>query len=64
MRIAAPGAADILGERSPEEPRRLQEAARRWAPDASVRFISDTSVVRRWSDAKDATPAADPDLPD
>ncbi len=42
----------------------LQEAARRWAPDASVRFISDTSVVRRWSDAKDATPAADPDLPD
>ena len=42
----------------------LQEAARRWAPDASVRFISDTSVVERWSDAKDATPAADPDLPD
>lgn len=30
----------------------LHEAARRWAPDASVRFLSDTSVVRRWSDAK------------
>jgi DNA polymerase-1 len=42
----------------------LQEAARRWAPDASVRFISDTSVVYRWSDAKAAAPAADPDLPD
>jgi DNA polymerase I len=40
----------------------LQEAARRWAPDASVRFISDTSVVRRWSDAKGAIPPADPDL--
>ncbi|HXP53990.1 MAG TPA: DNA polymerase [Streptosporangiaceae bacterium] len=42
----------------------LQEAARRWAPDASVRFIADTSVVRRWSDAKGGTPPADPDLPD
>ncbi|MBV9794683.1 MAG: DNA polymerase I [Actinobacteria bacterium] len=30
----------------------LQEAARRWAPDASVRFIADTSVVERWADAK------------
>jgi DNA polymerase-1 len=42
----------------------LHEAARRWAPDASVRFIADTSVVRRWSDAKGGTPSADPDLPD
>jgi DNA polymerase-1 len=42
----------------------LQEAARRWAPDASVRFIADTSVVRRWSDAKGGIPPADPDLPD
>jgi DNA polymerase-1 len=42
----------------------LQEAARRWAPDASVRFISDTSVVARWSDAKGGTPSADPDSPD
>jgi DNA polymerase-1 len=42
----------------------LQEAARRWAPDGSVRFIADTSVVRRWSDAKGGTPPADPDLPD
>jgi DNA polymerase-1 len=30
----------------------LAEAARRWAPGCGVRFISDTSVVRRWSDAK------------
>lgn len=32
----------------------LQEAAWRWAPDQSVRFVSDTSVVRRWSEAKGA----------
>ena len=25
----------------------LQEAAHRWAPDDSVRFVADTSVVRR-----------------
>ena len=30
----------------------LQEAARRWAPDNSVRFVADTAVVHRWSDAK------------
>jgi DNA polymerase-1 len=30
----------------------LQEAAHRWAPDASVRFVADTSVIRRWSEAK------------
>ncbi|MGO9876719.1 MAG: DNA polymerase [Acidimicrobiia bacterium] len=30
----------------------LQEAARRWAPDDSVRFVADISVIRRWSDAK------------
>jgi DNA polymerase I len=30
----------------------LQEAARRWAPGTPVRFLSDTSVVERWSDAK------------
>ena len=30
----------------------LQEAARRWAPDDSVRFLADTTVLRRWSDAK------------
>jgi len=32
----------------------LDEAARRWAPKSGVRFISDTTVVRRWSDAKAA----------
>jgi DNA polymerase-1 len=30
----------------------LQEAAHRWAPDASVRFVADTSVIHRWSEAK------------
>ena len=30
----------------------LQEAAHRWAPDHSVRFVADTSVIQRWSDAK------------
>jgi DNA polymerase-1 len=30
----------------------LREAARRWAPGCGVRFIADTAVVRRWSDAK------------
>jgi DNA polymerase-1 len=30
----------------------LQEAARRWAPDDSVRFVADVGVIRRWSDAK------------
>jgi DNA polymerase-1 len=30
----------------------LQEAAWRWAPDGSVRFVADTSIVKRWSDAK------------
>jgi DNA polymerase-1 len=35
----------------------LAESARRWAPDRSVRFIADTSIVRRWSDAKAAAPA-------
>ncbi len=31
----------------------LQEAAARWTPDRSVRFVADTSVITRWSDAKD-----------
>ncbi len=35
----------------------LREAAARWAPGNAVRFVSDTSVVRRWSDAKDAKDA-------
>ena len=30
----------------------LGEAAQRWAPGSVVRFISDTSVVRAWSEAK------------
>ncbi|HEX8081898.1 MAG TPA: DNA polymerase [Jatrophihabitans sp.] len=31
----------------------LQEAAARWAPDDSVRFVADVSVIRRWSEAKE-----------
>jgi DNA polymerase-1 len=40
----------------------LREAARRWAPGCGVRFISDTTVVRCWSDAKSAAlgPAGPP----
>ena len=30
----------------------LREAASRWAPDDSVRFVADVSVIGRWSDAK------------
>jgi len=30
----------------------LREAAHRWAPDRSVRFVADISVINRWSDAK------------
>jgi DNA polymerase I len=33
----------------------LREAAQRWAPGCGVRFISDTSIVRSWSDAKTAS---------
>jgi len=31
----------------------LAEAAGRWAPDRSVRFVADVSVIGRWSEAKD-----------
>jgi DNA polymerase I len=30
----------------------LQEAVQSWAPDDSVRFFAETSVIKRWSDAK------------
>ncbi|HEU5240651.1 MAG TPA: DNA polymerase [Ornithinibacter sp.] len=33
--------------------RALEDASRRWAGGAPVRFVSDTSVIARWSDAKD-----------
>jgi DNA polymerase-1 len=33
----------------------LGEAAQRWAPGSGVRFISDTTIVRSWSDAKAPT---------
>jgi DNA polymerase I len=38
----------------------LGEAAQRWAPGVGVRFISDTTIVRSWSDAKGAKDAAAP----
>jgi len=31
----------------------LQDASRRWAGGAPVRFVADTSVIHRWSEAKD-----------
>ena len=34
----------------------LREAAQRWAPGCGVRFVSATTVVRSWSDAKSAAP--------
>jgi DNA polymerase-1 len=30
----------------------LQEAAARWAPDRSVRFLAETSIIPTWADAK------------
>jgi DNA polymerase-1 len=30
----------------------LQEAASRWAPDRTVRFLADTSIIPTWADAK------------
>ncbi|MEO7268654.1 MAG: DNA polymerase, partial [Knoellia sp.] len=30
----------------------LADASRRWAAGAPVRFVADTSVIARWSDAK------------
>jgi DNA polymerase-1 len=36
----------------------LREAAQRWAPGCGVRFSSDTTIIRSWSDAKGA--ALDP----
>ena len=38
----------------------LREAAQRWAPGCGVRFISDTTIVHSWSDAKSST-ALDPE---
>jgi DNA polymerase-1 len=33
----------------------LQEAARRWAPGSSVRFVADVAILQRWSEAKEPT---------
>jgi DNA polymerase I len=38
----------------------LHEAAARWAPGSGVRFISDTTIVRSWSDAKESKTVAVP----
>jgi DNA polymerase I len=37
----------------------LQEAVHHWAPDGSVRFLADTVVIERWSDAKGADVLSD-----
>jgi DNA polymerase-1 len=50
---SAPAAVELLG-------RSLAEAAAGWAPDGSVRFTAEISVVARWSDAKDPAPGRDP----
>jgi DNA polymerase-1 len=31
----------------------LSDSARRWTGSTQVRFVADTSVVNRWSEAKD-----------
>jgi len=31
----------------------IDDSARRWAGTDQVRFVADTSIIRRWSDAKD-----------
>ena len=41
------------GEVSARVDRALQDASRRWAGGAPVRFVADTSVIHRWSEAKD-----------
>jgi DNA polymerase I len=41
----APAVADLLVDC-------LDDAARHWAPDDSVRFVADVSTIRSWSDAK------------
>ena len=41
------------GEAVAAAARRLPaEAAHRWAPDDTVRFVADISMIERWSDAK------------
>jgi DNA polymerase-1 len=44
----------------------LHEAAQRWAPGCGVRFVSDTTIVRSWSEVKGPRAAAgraDPEAP-
>jgi DNA polymerase I len=38
----------------------LREATQRWVSGSGVRFISDTTVVRSWSDAKGSKATAVP----
>ena len=46
----------VPAEHAPEATRRVEQAltdsARRWTGSTGVRFVADTSVVRRWADAK------------
>ena len=45
--------ADAAGEAARRVDTALTDAARRWSGGAPVRFVADTSVIGRWSDAKD-----------
>jgi DNA polymerase-1 len=38
----------------------LAEAAGRWAPGSGIRFISDTTIVRSWAQAKGPKTALPP----
>jgi DNA polymerase-1 len=38
----------------------LAEAARRWAPGSGIRFLSDTTIVRSWAQAKGPKAAVPP----
>jgi len=45
--------ADAADEAARRVDTALGDAARRWSGGAPVRFVADTSVIDRWSDAKD-----------
>ncbi|WP_048556235.1 DNA polymerase, partial [Nostocoides japonicum] len=49
VHVPADGARDVVGIVGTA----LTDAARRWTGSTDVRFVADTSVVHRWSEAKD-----------
>ena len=42
----------------------LDEAARHWAPDDTVKFVADVSVIDRWSESKNSQPSSFPNAED